>query len=57
MMIELRTDWAVAEARYPAGALLVIGFDAFMAGGRDFTTLFAPSRARLPARLRHRRAT
>ena len=28
---------------YPAGALLVIDFDAFMAGGRDFTVLFTPS--------------
>jgi prolyl oligopeptidase len=43
MMIELRTDWVVADARHPAGALLAIGFEAFMAGGRDFTTLFAPT--------------
>jgi prolyl oligopeptidase len=43
MMIELRTDWVVGDARYAAGALLAIGFDAFMAGRRDFTTLFAPT--------------
>ncbi len=43
LMITLRTDWTVGGKTYPAGALLVIGFDAFMAGERDFTTLFAPS--------------
>jgi len=45
MMIRLRSDWEVAGRRYPAGALLVTSFDAFMAGERDFTVLFAPSRS------------
>ncbi|HEU5277042.1 MAG TPA: prolyl oligopeptidase family serine peptidase [Xanthobacteraceae bacterium] len=44
LMVNLRTDWEMAGQRFPAGALLVTGFDAFMAGGRDFTTLFTPSR-------------
>jgi prolyl oligopeptidase len=43
LMIRLRSDWQVADRIYPAGALLVTSFDAFMAGGRDFTVLFAPS--------------
>ena len=43
LTVSLRTDWEVDGRRYPAGALLVIGFDAFMAGARDFTVLFEPS--------------
>ncbi len=43
MMLELRTEWAMGDRRFPAGALLAIGFDAFMAGGRDFAILFAPT--------------
>jgi prolyl oligopeptidase len=43
LIVTLRTDWTVGGKLYPAGALLVIRFDAFMAGGRDFTVLFAPS--------------
>ena len=43
LTVSLRTDWEVDGRRYPAGALLVIGFDAFMAGARDFTVLFTPS--------------
>ena len=43
LLVNLRTDWTVAERRYPAGALLAIGFDAFMAGARDFAVLFAPT--------------
>ena len=43
LTVRPRTDWAVGERTYPAGALLVIDFDAFMAGGRDFTVLFTPS--------------
>jgi prolyl oligopeptidase len=43
LIVTLRTDWTVDGRHFPAGALLVIRFDAFMAGGRDFTVLFAPS--------------
>ncbi len=43
LMITLRTAWTVAGKTYPDGALLVIGFAAFMAGDRNFTVLFTPS--------------
>ncbi|MGA8112180.1 MAG: prolyl oligopeptidase family serine peptidase [Actinocatenispora sp.] len=42
LLIELRTDWAVAGREYPAGTLLAGDFDEFMAGGRDLTVLFTP---------------
>jgi prolyl oligopeptidase len=42
LIVNLRSDWAAGDTTYPAGALLVIDFDAFMAGGRDFTVLFEP---------------
>jgi len=43
LMVTLRTAWTVGGKTHPAGALLVIGFDAFMAGDRNFTVLFTPS--------------
>ncbi|HLH92830.1 MAG TPA: prolyl oligopeptidase family serine peptidase [Xanthobacteraceae bacterium] len=43
LMITLRTAWTVGGRTYPEGALLVIGFAAFMAGERNFTVLFTPS--------------
>ena len=43
LTVQLRDAWRVGGADYPAGALLAIGFDAFMAGARDFTVLFAPT--------------
>src|SRR5262245_53471713 len=39
----LRSDWTIGTDTYPAGALLVIGFDEFMAGRRDFSVLFRPT--------------
>lgn len=42
LIIELRSDWEPAGTRYPQGALLATGFDAFLAGGREFEVLFAP---------------
>ena len=45
LTVELRTDWEIGGTRHPAGALLVTSFEAFMAGRRNFTVLFAPSRA------------
>src|SRR5262245_23404400 len=42
LVMTLRTQWEVGGRSYPAGALMVIGFDAFMAGARDFTVLFTP---------------
>ena len=43
LVLSLRSDWAVAERRYKAGALLVIDIDALLAGNRDFTILFEPT--------------
>jgi prolyl oligopeptidase len=42
MFVTLRTDWTVGGRTYPAGALLVIGLDAFLGGSREFTELFTP---------------
>lgn len=42
VVIELRSDWETGGRRYPQGALLATGFDAFLAGGTDFDLLFAP---------------
>jgi prolyl oligopeptidase len=44
MTVELRTDWEIGGTRHPAGGLLVTSFDSFMAGRRNFSVLFAPSR-------------
>ena len=43
LVVTLRTEWETGGRSYPAGALMVIGFDAFMAGARDFTVLFTPT--------------
>src|SRR5207249_6873065 len=43
LFIQLRSDWAVGDKTYPAGALLVTDFDAFMNGKRQFEMLFEPS--------------
>jgi prolyl oligopeptidase len=43
LLIELRSDWQAGGATYPAGALLATDFDAFLAGTRHFTVLFAPT--------------
>ncbi|MFC4929573.1 prolyl oligopeptidase family serine peptidase [Massilia sp. GCM10023247] len=43
LLIELRSNWTVDGRTWPQGALLAIGFDRFMQGGRDFELLFAPS--------------
>jgi prolyl oligopeptidase len=42
VVIELRSDWEAGGRRYPQGALLATGFDAFLAGGTDFQLLFEP---------------
>jgi prolyl oligopeptidase len=44
LVLNLRSDWAVAERHYKAGALLVIDIDVLLAGRRDFTILFEPTR-------------
>ncbi|HAT29757.1 MAG TPA: S9 family peptidase, partial [Janthinobacterium sp.] len=43
LLIELRSDWTVAGASYPQGALLATDFADFMRGGRRFDLLFAPT--------------
>jgi len=42
MLLSLRTDWTVGGKTYPQDALLAIGLDDFLAGGRDFSVLFKP---------------
>jgi prolyl oligopeptidase len=43
LFVELRTPWTVADHTYPAGALIVTHFEAFMAGDRQFDLLFEPT--------------
>lgn len=43
MAIELREPWSVNDRSYKAGSLLVIDFDAFMSGKRNFDVLFEPT--------------
>jgi prolyl oligopeptidase len=42
LTVELRSAWAVGGKTHPAGALLAIHWDKFLAGGRDFAVLFTP---------------
>lgn len=42
LLISLRTDWTVGGRTYPQDALLAIGVDDFLRGGRDFELLFEP---------------
>jgi len=42
LLIALRTDWTVGGNTYPADALLAIGLEDFLAGGRSFDQLFQP---------------
>jgi prolyl oligopeptidase len=44
LILNLRSDWAVAERDFKAGALLVADIDALLAGKRDFEVLFEPTR-------------
>ncbi len=43
LLIELRDDWLVSGTQHTAGSLLVIDFDQFLTGNREFDTLFAPT--------------
>lgn len=42
LLVQLRSAWTVAGNTYPSGALIAIKYDDFLAGKRQFTTLFAP---------------
>jgi prolyl oligopeptidase len=44
LILSLRTAWEVAGQCYKAGTLLVINIDLLLAGRRDFTVLFEPTR-------------
>ncbi|KRA46358.1 prolyl oligopeptidase family serine peptidase [Pseudoxanthomonas sp. Root630] len=43
LTLELREPWTVGGKTYAAGSLLIARFDDFMAGQRNFTTLFEPT--------------
>ena len=43
LTFELREAWTIAGTEYPAGSLLVAGFDDWMAGKREVQVLFTPS--------------
>jgi prolyl oligopeptidase len=43
LLIELRSDWTIGEATYPAGTLLAADFEAFLKGERKFDVLFQPT--------------
>ena len=40
LLIRTRSPWAAGGTTYPAGALLAIRFEEFLAGGRDLAVLF-----------------
>ncbi len=42
LLVQLRNAWTVGGNTYPSGALIAIKYDDFMAGKRQFATLFAP---------------
>ncbi len=46
VLIELRSDWAVAGRTWPRGSLLLADAAAYLKGGRDFTPLFTPTATR-----------
>lgn len=42
LFLLLQSDWFIAERFYPKGSLLVINFNAYMQGNRNFEILFSP---------------
>jgi prolyl oligopeptidase len=42
LVVQIRSPWTTGGTTWPAGALLAMQFDDFMAGKRDFTALFTP---------------
>jgi prolyl oligopeptidase len=46
LLVQPRSDWTVAGVTHPAGGLLLIDAEAFLKGGRQFQTLFTPSKTR-----------
>ena len=47
LLVKPRLDFPAGVKTHPAGALLAIGLEDFLAGGRDFQTLFSPSARRI----------
>jgi prolyl oligopeptidase len=43
LFLELRTAWEVGGQKHPAGALLAIDLEKFLAGDRQFDVLFTPT--------------
>jgi prolyl oligopeptidase len=42
LLLSLRSDWNVGGKTYPQDAMLAIGVEDFLSGGRDFAVLFTP---------------
>ena len=42
LLVSPKSAWSVGGREYPAGALLAVRFDEFLAGGREFTVVFEP---------------
>jgi prolyl oligopeptidase len=42
LLIDLRTDWAVAGTTYRAGSLLAANYDEFLSGSRELHVVFEP---------------
>ena len=49
LFVTPRADWETGGRTFPAGSLLAIGLDRFLAGGRDLAVLFAPTESRVLA--------
>lgn len=43
LLLELRSDWIVADTTFKAGSLLATDFERFLAGDRTFHVLFEPT--------------
>jgi prolyl oligopeptidase len=43
MLLSLRTDWTIGGKTHKAGSLVSISLNAFLAGSRDFESLFEPT--------------
>ncbi|MEY4576216.1 MAG: hypothetical protein RL701_919 [Pseudomonadota bacterium] len=55
LLLELCSDLTVGKRTYPSGALLALPWADFLAGNRDFTTLFTPTARRSLAGVTHTR--
>ena len=49
LFVAPRADWETDGCTFPAGSLLAIGLDRFLAGARDLAVLFAPADGRVLA--------